>query len=207
MTSPIRVMVCDRCPTIRYGLQRILSHDPAIEIVAELHTPEDILSDDADVEADILIIDLDENDPSEMVCLSSFKASRPNTKIIVFTACSDTNLVVETLELGIQGFRLKQAESDEIISAIHTVYRGGSSLAPCVTNALLENMQRGRLQAQTPLSDREQEVLALIAEGRSNGDIANSLYISIRTVKFHVSSILSKLNAKNRTEAAMHLLL
>ncbi len=207
MTTPIRVMVCDRCPTIRYGLQRILSSDSAIEIVAELRTPEEILSESANVEADILIIDLDQNDKSEIDCLSRFKASRPNTKIIVFTACSDTSLVIETMGLGIQGFRLKQADSDEIINAIHTVYRGGSSLASCVTSALLENMQSDRLQTQSRLSEREREVLALIAEGRSNCDIADSLYISTRTVKFHVSSILAKLNVKNRTEAAMHLLL
>ena len=207
MSEPIKVMICDRCPTIRYGLQRILSSDAQIEIVAELHQPEEILTAASQVDTDILIIDLDENEPLEIEYLRRFRTLRPGVKIIVFTACSDTDLVMQILDLGVKGFRLKQADSDEIIKAIHCVYRGSSSLAPCVTNALLDNMQKNRLQAQSQLSEREQEILELVAKGKTNGDIANSLYISTRTVKFHVSSILAKLNAKNRTEAAMRLLL
>ena len=205
MLNPIRVMICDPCPTIRYGLQRILSSDSSIEIVAELFAPEELLTETDTIDADILIIELNKNDSSEIEFLKQFKASRPNIKIIVFTACSDTTLIIEALELDIQGFRLKQAYSDEIIKTIHTVYRGGSSLAPCVTSALLDNMQRNRLQTRSRLSEREQEVLAMIAKGRTNGDIAKSLYISTRTVKFHASSIFAKLNVKNRTEAAMRL--
>ncbi|MDH3450585.1 MAG: response regulator transcription factor [Gammaproteobacteria bacterium] len=207
MHETIRVIICDRCPTIRYGMHRILSADAAIEIVAELRAGEELPSITGEIDADILIIDLNENNPSEIEHLRRFRAARPNTNIIVFTACDDANLMVEALGLGVKGFRLKQADSDEIISAIHTVYRGGASLAPCVTSALLDNMQRNRLQAKSRLSEREQEVLALIAKGRTNHDIAEALYISTRTVKFHVSSILAKLNAKNRTQAAMRLLL
>ena len=206
MPEPIKVMTCDRCPTIRYGLQRILSTDAQIEIVAELHQPEDILAEANQVDTDILIIDLDENSQSEIDHLRRFKALRPGVKIIVFTACSDSGLVMQALDLGIQGFRLKQADRDEIIKAIHCVYRGHSSLAPCVTNILLENMQKNRLQVQSRLSEREHEILALVAKGKTNGDIAESLYISTRTVKFHVSSILAKLNVRNRTEAAMQVL-
>ena len=207
MSEPIRVMTCDRCPTIRYGLHRILSSDAQIEIVAELHEPEEILSAANQVDADILIIDLDENNPSEIEYLRRFRNLQPGVKIIVFTACSDTGLVMETLDLGIQGFRLKHADSDEIIKTIHSVSRGGSSMASCVTHALLENMQKSHQRSQSQLSEREQEVLALVAEGMSNKGIADSLAISTRTVKFHVSAILAKLKVKNRTEAAIHLLL
>ena len=205
MSRPIRVITCDRCPTIRYGLQRLLTSESEIEIVAELCEPEAILTDTSNIEADILIIDLNENNHSEIELLSQFRALRPDIKIIVFTSCSDSNLAISALGLGIQGFRLKHADKDEMIKAIHTVYRGGSSLAPFATNALLDNMQQTRLQSQSSLSGREHEVLNLVAEGRTNNDIAEVLYISIRTVKFHVSSILAKMNAKNRTVAAMRM--
>lgn len=206
MPAPIKIMICDRCPTIRYGLHRILSSDAQIEIVAELHQIEEILTAANQVDPDILIIDLDQNNQSEIEHLSRFRARQPAVKIIVFTACSDAGLIMQALDLGIQGFWLKQADSDEIIKAIHCVDRGKLSIAPCVTNALLGNMQKTRLQSQSRLSEREHEILALVARGKTNRAIAESLYISTRTVKFHVSSILAKMKVKNRTEAAMRLL-
>ena len=206
MSIPIRVIICDRCPTIRYGLKRIFASDSEIEIVAELPAPEAILTEIGKLEADILIIDLDENNPSAIDFLSQVRALRPDIKIIVFTCCSDTNLVVAALGLGIRGFTLKHSDSAEILKTIHTVFRGGKSLASCVTSALLDNMQKSHQRSKSSLSEREHEVLSLVAEGKTNGVIAEALYISPRTVKFHVSSILAKLNVKNRTEAAMRLL-
>ena len=205
MSIPVRVIICDRCPTIRYGLQRIFATDSAIEIVAELFEPEAILTEIGNIKADILICDLDENNPSEIDFLSQLRVLRPDIKIIIFTSCSDTNLVIAALGLGIRGFTLKHSDSAEILKAIHTVFRGGKSMAACVTSALLDNMQKSHLLSQSRLSEREHEVLALVAEGKTNGVIAEALYISPRTVKFHVSSILAKLNVNNRTEAAMQL--
>jgi len=203
MSNRIRVIICDRCPTIRYGLHKILGSDSGIEIVAGVSGPEELLTEISEIEADILIIDPYEKDQPEIDFLGQFKASRPNIKIIVFTRCSDSKLVIEVLGLGIQGFKLKQTGSDEIINSIHTVYRGGSSLAPCVTNALLDSMRKKQMQSESHLSGREQGILALVAKGKTNNDIADILDISTRTVKFHISSILTKLNVKNRTGAAM----
>jgi len=206
MPIPIRIIICDRCPTIRYGLQKIFAFDSAIEIVAALPALEAILTEIGKLEADILIIGLDENNPSEIDFLSQVRTLRPDMKIIVFTCCSDTNLVIAALGLGIRGFTLKHSDSADILKAIHTVFRGGKSLAPCVTSALLDNMQKNYQRSQSRLSEREHEVLSLVAEGKTNGIIAEALYISPRTVKFHVSSIFAKLNVRNRTEAAMRLL-
>ena len=145
--------------------------------------------------------------PSEIDFLSQVRVLRPDIKIIIFTCCSDTNLVIEALGLGIRGFTLKHSDSAEILKAIHTVSRGGKSLAPFVTSALLDSMQKSHQRSKSRLSEREHEVLALVAKGKTNGVIAEALYIRPRTVKFHVSSILAKLNVRNRTEAAMRLLL
>ena len=205
MSKPIRVIVVDRCPTIRYGLQRIFISDSTIEIVAEWCDSEALLAEIGAIEADILIADLDENDLAEIDFLSQFRALRPDIKIIIFTCCSDSSLVIAALDLGIRGFTLKHSDRAEVLKAIHTVFRGGKSLAPCVTSALLDNMQSNQQRSQSKLSEREHEVLSLVAEGKTNGVIAEALYISPRTVKFHVSSILAKLNVSNRTEAAMRL--
>jgi len=127
----------------------------------------------------------------------------PNTKTIIFTSGNDKNLIWNAAEMGVQGYLLKQAERDEIIDAIYVVHRGGTKLAPCVTTTLLEHLQFKQRQLQANLSKREQGVLDLITLGKTNNDIASALYISTRTVKFHVSSILTKLNVRNRTEAAI----
>ena len=131
----------------------------------------------------------------------------PSSRILVFTNCEDHAQVVKTLEHGVEGFQCKQeAKADDLVHAIRTLQQGGKDLAPRVTEALLSQMKADQQMEQVPLSAREQQVLGLIAQGKSNSAIADSLYISVRTVKFHVSAILSKLHVKNRTEAALWLL-
>lgn len=203
MSKIIQVAICDHCSTIRYGLQHILNRDANISLVAEADSPKEILTKFTSLDLDVILIDLEENRQTEFDCLRKFRELKPNTKTILFTSYSDKNLIVEAIQIGVQGYLLKQAESEEIISAIYAVDQGSTILAPCVTTILLDYMQHKQHQLQANLSNREQEVLDQIAQGKTNGDIANALFISIRTVKFHVSSILAKLNVKNRTEAAL----
>lgn len=203
MPKAIQVAICDHCPTIRYGLLHILNSDPAINMVAEASTHEEMLSKLADTDLDILITDLEERGHTEFNYLRKFHGLRSDVKTIIFTSFTDKKVILEAIEMGVQGYQLKQADCEDIIKAIHIVHEGGTSLAPCVTTALLEELQNKYDQSQAQLSKREQQVLDLLATGKTNGDIANALFISVRTVKFHVSSILVKLHAKNRTEAAL----
>lgn len=203
MLGSIRVSICDYCPAIRYGLQKILSEDEQIEVVAEVGSHDEILRSVLDKETDILLTDLKPNKPNEIEYLRRFRECRPEVKIIIFSDCTDHRMVMEALEVGVQGFKSKQVEADEILDTIHTVYHGKTSMSSRVTAALLEHMQRNRSRTNSILSKREREVLDLIAQGKTNSDIAETLYISVRTVKFHVSSILTKLGVKNRTEAAI----
>lgn len=203
----IRVAICDSCPTIRYGLEHMLAAVPDIDIVVQVSSREELFDLPEDFDIDVVLIDIDDYDPGGYDYLSHIRDITAASKVIIFTNCKDHVQIVSVLEQGVEGFQCKQdADLDDLSGAIRTVHDGGKDLAPCVTEALLMQMNSEQLMTQAQLSTREQQVLDLIAQGKTNDEIANSLFISIRTVKFHVSSILSKLNVKNRTEAALWLL-
>ena len=205
MSISIQVAICDCCPTIRYGLQHILSTDLNINMVAQASSHEEMLTRFAEVDLDVILIDVDANTQTGFNYLRQFRKMRPDVKTIIFTGYTDKKVILEAIDIGVQGYQLKQADCNDIINAIHVVHQGGTSLAPCVTTTLLEQMQKNQQLMQAELSKREQEVLDLIAKGKTNNDIAHALFISVRTVKFHVSSILAKLNVRNRTEAALRI--
>jgi len=194
----IRVTVCDCSPIIRYGLEKIIDSVTDILIVNNTSNYDEMLEGIDEIDTDVVIIDIDLEEDSGLECLRSLREVRPD-----HTACREKNLIVRALNLGIQGFRLKQADIAEILDAIRAVYHGRSSMEPSVTKILLEQITRNRQRQGTVLSKREREVLSLIGTGMTNNEIAESLYISTRTVKFHASSIFEKLDVKNRTEAAL----
>ena len=203
----VRVAICDHCAAIRHGLQHMLSDASGIDVVMTVSSQTEALSQPDDLDIDVIVIDIEDEIDAGVEYIVKFREKMPDAKILVFTGCKDNKRIVDAIELGVEGFQCKiEADVDEIISAIRTVHRGGRPLAPCVTEALLMHMQAKQDKEQANLSLREKEVLDLIATGKTNNDIADYLFISVRTVKFHVSSIFSKLNVKNRTEAALWLL-
>lgn len=205
--ASIRVGICDTSATIRYGLRHILAEDPITEIELEASSQEEALKLMETHDIDVLLVDFEEWDQAELGYLPRFMDSNSDLKIAVFTNCHDGGHITGAIEFGVQGFLCKrEARPQDVVSTVHKVYEGGTDLSPCATEALLNNLQVTQLKSKAHLSAREQEVLELIAEGKTNHDIADNLFISERTVKFHVSSILSKLKVKNRTEAALWLL-
>ena len=203
MSEVIRITVCDCSPIVRHGLKQIIEPVPDMEIVAFASCYDTLLADIDNHDTDVVLMDIDGDDSVGLDCLRQLRELKPELKIVVFTWCRDKNMIIRALGCGIRGFKLKQAEIGEVTGAIRAVYEGRSSMEPMVTKLLMENLARNRQQAGSVLSKREREVLRLIGKGMSNKQIADTLYISTRTVKFHVSSIFDKLHVKNRTEAAL----
>jgi NarL family two-component system response regulator LiaR len=207
MSAAIRLAICDSCPTIRHGLEHIFDSAPDIDVVVLTASRDEFLSQPDEQDVDVILIDIDDHEHDVTGYIETFRENLPNTKILIFTNCKDNVQIINVIEQGIEGFQCKQdADIDDITGAVRTVHKGGTDLAPCVTEALLMQMKADQHMAKAQLSAREQQVLDLIAQGKTNDGIADTLFISTRTVKFHVSSILSKLDVKNRTEAALWLL-
>jgi len=137
--------------------------------------------------------------------LETLQHSDLEARVIVFTAYDDDERILSAVRLGARGYLLKGSPREELFRAIRVVYQGGSLLEPLVVTRLMDRLAQDANPSESmpseALTEREMEVLALMAQGRTNREIASELFVTERTVKFHVSSILSKLNASNRTEA------
>jgi DNA-binding NarL/FixJ family response regulator len=211
MPNSIRVAICDDSPIVRNGLKSILNADTGIRVAFEASSPAEILKGSAGIELDIILADLAEQDYSEAQAeknlLSELGKSHPLVKVIALNDCDNRRRLVELIELGVKGFQCKHhCTADEMTQAVHKVHGSGTHFSSCAMDAVLHNLQAKETRPNANLSKREQQVLDLVAQGKSNDDIGRNLFISTCTVKFHVSSILSKLNVKNRTEAALWLL-
>lgn len=217
----IRILLADDHPIVREGLRAVLETQADFEVIG---TPQQAASGDEalrltlELKPDILLLDLempviDGVETIRRLRMANSARSKPDeqqgTRVIVFTAFDNDERIIAALAAGANGYLLKGAPREDIFQAIRITMQGGSLLQPLVASKLLRHMgyhEGHRLAAaQQPsyetLTERELEVLALLAQGMPNKEIAAHLIISERTAKFHVSSIMGKLGATNRTEA------
>jgi len=203
LADRIRLAVIDDHPIVREGLVAVLSDDAGFQVVGAAASAEDGLRLVQQERPDVLLLDLELPGASGIDALPGLLEASPDTKVIVFTAYDTEERVLGALRAGAKGYLLKGSPSEEIGRAIRAVHAGGSHLEGRVATTVLAQIRGGRQEGgAAPLSARERQVLRLVAEGRSNKEIARALTITERTAKFHVTSLLNKLGADNRAQAA-----
>ncbi len=204
MADTIRILVADDHPVVRQGLVAMLNTQPDFDVIGEAGSGTETIERVAAQAPDVLLLDLEMPEPDGVEVIRQLRERGRDVRVIVFTAFDTDERIVGAVQAGAQGYLLKGAPRDEIFEAIRVVNEGGSLLQPVVASKLLKHMsgEAGVHDAgPEPLTDREMEVLELLAQGKTNKEIAAELIITERTAKFHVSSIMGKLGAGNRTEA------
>jgi DNA-binding NarL/FixJ family response regulator len=198
----IRILIADDHPIVRDGLSAVLETQADFAIVGEAASGAQAVEQAAALRPDVILLDLALPELDGVAALRAIRAADPTMKAIIFTAFDTDERILGAVQAGAQGYLLKGVPREELFQAIRVVHNGGSLLQPVVAARLLRQVSgAGLADLPEALTERELEVLQLLAKGRQNKEIANELVISERTVKFHVSAILAKLGVGNRTEA------
>lgn len=204
-TGPLRVVIVDDHPLFREGLRAVLRHAPGMEVVGEAATGDQAVSTVADRSPDVVVMDLQLPGLDGVEATRRILAAHPGIRVLVLTMLDDDATLVAALEAGAAGYLLKDSARAELVRAVEAVALGQSVFDPAVARRLVSfaaGHPSRRAEAAFPeLSDREREVLGLVAQGHDNQSIARRLFLSSKTVRNHVSNIMTKLQVKHRSEA------
>jgi DNA-binding NarL/FixJ family response regulator len=204
-SQPIRVLLVDDHAVVRRGLLGFLELLDDMTVVGEAENGRRALEVARSVHPDVVLMDLLMPELDGIAATAAIKAEMPEVEVVALTSFVEEARVTAALEAGASGFILKDAEADDVANAIRAAHRGEVHLDPAVAGLLARRVrERATARSQDPLTEREREVLGLVARGLSNQAIADRLAITERTARTHVSNILGKLGLASRTQAALH---
>jgi DNA-binding NarL/FixJ family response regulator len=205
-SNPYRLLIVDDHEVVRQGLVALLDRREGFQVVAEAGTVAEAIEQARRFEPDIVVMDVRLPDGSGIEACREIRAELANTRVVMLTSYPDEEAVLSAIVAGAAGYLLKQIRARDLVSALEAVGRGESLLDPAVTEKVLERVRRIAMGGQTDelavLTSQEQKILLLVAEGMTNKEIAADVFLSDKTVKNYVSSILSKLNLERRAQAA-----
>ncbi|MDI3477525.1 MAG: two-component system, NarL family, response regulator DegU [Thermoanaerobacterium sp.] len=199
----INILIADDHVLLRQGLKQIIELEEDMKVIYQASDGEEAYEIAKKISPDIILMDINMPNINGIKAAKMLKNDNPKNKIMFLTIYNDKEYLMEALKIGVEGYILKDADSDELIKAIRTISNGGVYIHPSLVSEI-ENLDVDECKKE--LTDREMQILNLIAEGYSNKEIADKLFLSEKTVKNHVYNIFRKLDVKDRTQAAIYLL-
>lgn len=211
MSAPIRVLISDDHAILRSGLKMLLNAEPDIAVIGEATTGEEAIRLAGELQPDLVLMDISMPGIGGLEATAEIKKQHPHIKVLILTMHESEAYLFRTIKAGGSGYVFKKSADTELINAIRQVMQGESFLKPSVTKALaqdyLERAEAGEVDdTYATLTDREREILKLIAEGNTNPEIAKILVISVRTVETHRAHIMDKLGLHHRSELVKYAL-
>jgi DNA-binding NarL/FixJ family response regulator len=201
MSDDLRVLIAEDHPVFRQGLLTLLESADGIEVVGEAATGQEAVEWALELEPDVILMDLRMPELNGIAATRKIVDAEPQIRVLVLTMFEDDDSVFAAMRAGARGYLLKGSEQGEVLRAIRAVASGEAIFGPAIATRLIAYFSSARAEAFPELTDREREVLELIAKGRNNQAIANELVLSLKTVRNHVSNVFNKLQVTDRAQA------
>jgi NarL family two-component system response regulator LiaR len=208
MNETIRILIADDHAIVRKGLITLIASEPGIEIVGEAVDGVEVVLKARSLKPDVILLDMIMPRQNGLEAIKQIKRENLDARILVITSFAEDQMLFPAIKAGALGYLLKDSSPQQLLQAIHDVYKGESSLHPTIALKLIRELNRSSDLPPTedPLTERELVVLKLVAQGLTNHEIAERMVISERTAGNHIGNILSKLHLANRTQAALYAL-
>jgi len=207
-TELIRILIIDDHTIVRDGLQALISAEPGMQVIGVGSDGIEAVEMALALNPDVILLDLFMPRKDGVQATAEIKKNNPAARILILTSFAEDHQVFSAVKAGAMGYLMKDSSSDDLIQAIRDVYQNKPALQPAIARKLMRDIQgeAGQSQTEGALTEREIEILQMVAQGRTNQQIADELFLSERTVRTHITNILAKLRLENRTQAALYAL-